>query len=205
MSTHPIDWKQSPPGDGQPSSGAERTERDRPWPDGERPRSKVRIPPPWEPPPRKRAARSGPPAPEVTAKRFSRLRSLPWRPLGLAAAPLALLATYLAVVAPAKVAGLEGVEVPYPEATDLLVELSLWCHGHPVELVIICLGILVPGMVLTRLARRYYTVLAIAATLTLGFGWYTISAPVDRLLQDVKDSIPEDHRVPSYNRSGPSR
>jgi hypothetical protein len=122
----------------------------------------------------------------------AKLTDFPWALILISAVPVCLLACYLTFIAPVRLRGLAGADVPFPAATEFLADVSRWCEGHPFEAWLIALGLLAGGFVLPVPTGKYYIALTIAAALTLGYSYYSLSAPVDRLLKGVQDSrLPE--------------
>jgi len=125
-----------------------------------------------------------------------RIARYPWVHVLLAALPLALAAWYLTAVAPGLIPLPPGIDVPFPRVTGALCEACTWC-GENQPYVWGGAGALLLAGVLFRLSRiRYYAVLALVSSLALGFTWYSISAPVDRLIRSVEAQLPKDERVP---------
>jgi hypothetical protein len=140
------------------------------------------------------ATRYGTSSPPKTTSRFS---AFPLRRFALALVPAALLAWYLGWLAPDLVPVPPGVKVVYPALTHILEEVAPWCGKHQVETVAIACGVLALGLLSRFSMGRCYTVLAVALWLALGLSYYSLSAPVDRLLKAVEDQLPKDQRVPS--------
>jgi hypothetical protein len=140
----------------------------------------------------------GPPPPRREPTRFTRY---PWGHLAMAAVPVGLGAWYMAGVAPALVPLPAGMKVPYPLLTGALEEAAAWSGGHPAWVAGIGVGLLAAGTLFRVSAARYYAALAIVVSAALGIAWYSISAPVDRLIHSVEEEIPRDSRVPG----GPGR
>ncbi len=94
--------------------------------------------------------------------------------------------------------------MPYPAATRFLEEVCSWCGEHRWEVALIGVGLLASGLAFRFLiaAERYYVVLAALVSLTLGFTYLSISAPIDRLINAVEESVPEDNRVPNRRIQG---
>jgi hypothetical protein len=124
-------------------------------------------------------------APEKKAPRRARI---PWRGCLLAATPLALLAWYLVYVGPDLVPVPPHVNVPFPPATRLLEGVIVWCAGHPWYVLGFAAALLVPGL---ALGGRYYGRLTVAAAVVLVFAYLSVSAPIDRLLHGVQNTLKE--------------
>ena len=52
------------------------------------------------------------------------------------------------------------------------------------------------------MAERYYVVLTVLVSLALGFTYLSISAPIDRLVNQVEEAIPEDNRIENHRVEG---
>jgi hypothetical protein len=89
----------------------------------------------------------------------------------------------------------EGMKLPFPALTQALEPVCQWCGKNPEWVFGIGTVLLFPGLMMKINYSRYYMTLALAVTMTLGLTWYLISAPVDRLIKNVEDNIPRDHRV----------
>ena len=117
----------------------------------------------------------------------------PWARLLLAAVPLAVVAYYLTDVAPGQLPLPDGVKAPFPALTEALEEFCPWC-GENAGMVWGAAAALLGAGFLLQVVRvnvgMYYLGLALAATLAFALGWYSISAPVDRLLKSVEDRLP---------------
>ena len=122
-----------------------------------------------------------------------RQRFFPWRYCLVAAFAISLLAYYVTRVAP----GLPlNPDPPFPVLAQAIEDACFWCGENQGYTFAIAAGLLVPGIILFRVsAKRYYVFLTLMAILTLGITYYFVSAPIERLFQSVKDSIPKDHRV----------
>jgi len=105
---------------------------------------------------------------------------------------------YMTLVAPSLVDSLEGVEVPFPAATAFLAEACRWCGKNPYTAALIALGAVAGGVLPLIPSRHYYIALTVVASLALGFTYYSISAPVDRLMKQVKDNLPEERKIPDF-------
>lgn len=136
------------------------------------------------------------------AKRISIIKLLPsGKELLVAGIPIALAAYYLTRVAPALVPLPEGIELPFPAATRVLERTIAWCGKNPERVLAIAGGFLGAGALLRFRFQRYYLMLGLITALSLAFTYYSISAPVDRLLKNVKDNIPQ-REVPDYLPKG---
>src|SRR5262245_29511732 len=124
----------------------------------------------------------GAPEKRSTAK----LTDFPWMLLLIAAVPVGILWCYLTYLAPPRLPGLAGAQVSIQAATQFFVDVSRWCDKYPIEATLIALGFLVGGFILPVSPGKYYLVLTIVATLTLGFSYYCLSVPVDRLLEGIQ-------------------
>ncbi len=116
----------------------------------------------------------------------------------MAALPIALSIYYLTMVAPSKIPVPKGVSVPFPAATRFLEGVVMWCQGHPFLVVMAGVGLLIPGFVSRIFAERYYIWLAVATSLAIGFTYLSISAPIDRLIETVKENLPEERKTPDF-------
>ena len=134
--------------------------------------------------------------PPQPTKRRRWIPALPWARVALAAAPVALAVYYLTQVAPTEVPTLNTLDTPFPAVTQRLAEVSLWCAARPWSTAFIGLGLLVLGAILPIDRDRYYTRLAIVVGLLLGFTYYSISAPIERLLEGVRQTLPEERMLP---------
>jgi hypothetical protein len=105
--------------------------------------------------------------------------------------PLGFAVYYLGWVAPDLVPLPAGAKVPYPEATHLIEEVCAWCGANQSMLLVMAGGLIGTGMLLRLVVPNYFYLLSIVVTLFVGFAWYSISAPVDRLIHNVEDSIPK--------------
>lgn len=145
-------------------------------------------------------------------KPLSRPRRSPLELLGgrwglclLAAAVTALSVYYLAWVAPSLVPVPPGVSVPYPEATRLLEKACAWCGERRVAVALIGAAVVLAGLVLPGRGLRYHLWLAIVLSCALGFTYLSISAPLDRLVDRVKASLPEERPLPDFLPGGAGR
>lgn len=121
---------------------------------------------------------------------------LPWPLVLMAAVPVLLAVYYLTMVGPREAHLLAAVDVPLPGATKFLGDVCVWCGKNPIKVVLMGIGLLMGGLLSSLLAARYYIFLTILVSLGLGFTYYAVSAPVDRLIKAVKESVPQDRRVP---------
>ena len=138
-------------------------------------------------------SRKDPPPARSKGNRFTHF---PWGAFVVAAIPVALATFYLTRVAPDLVPLPEGIKVPFPELTAALETACAWCGENQGTAWGIAGGLLAAGCLFRVTIARYYVALAIVAALGLGLTWYSISAPVDRVIKSVEDNIPKDHRVP---------
>jgi hypothetical protein len=127
--------------------------------------------------------------PPKKKKPESRFTNFPWKLLLAAAAPLILLACYLTMVAPDLVPIPEGVKVPFPALTDLLEQVCAWSGKNAGTVWGFAGGLLAAGCLFKVSIGRYYVLLLLVASLCLGVTWYSISAPIDRLMNSVEDNI----------------
>jgi hypothetical protein len=116
--------------------------------------------------------------------------SLPWLLVLLAAVPLGLLCYYVTAVAPTRIPVPASVNVPFPALTQFLEQVCGWCGKNPLQVTLAGLGLLALGALLPISPSMYYPGLAIVSTVALFLSYYSISAPVDRLLKDVHDILP---------------
>ena len=141
-----------------------------------------------------------------TKKRRRPSAIFPNRKLALAAAiPVALLVVYSAFVAPTptEVPIPLGVKVPFPAATDFLVPIVQWCGDNPIAVIAIGVGLMLPGVFISRIANWYYPRLGIVTVLVLGFSYISIAAPIDRLINDVEQRLVEEQRpIPDHLPGG---
>src|SRR5262245_48727908 len=98
---------------------------------------------------------------------------------------------YLGWVAPGQVPVPPGTKVPFPQATAFLEGLCGWCGDNQSLVVAAAVCLFVTGLFLRFLIPKYFYAMAIVLGLFTGFTWYSISAPVDRLIKDVEDNIPQ--------------
>jgi len=138
-------------------------------------------------------------------RRPTKLTAFPWALVAMAAAPVGLLAYYSTVVAPPKVEVMAGLNVPFPVATEFLVAACRWCGENPAQVALIALGLLAGGIVLPVPAGRYYIALTVTAALALGFTYWSISAPVERLLKQVQENLPVERKLPEFLPGGKTR
>jgi hypothetical protein len=109
-----------------------------------------------------------------------------------------LLVYYLAWEAPWLVPVPPGVKVPYPEATRFLEKVAIWCGEHRVSTALLGAMLVLPGLLSRWSGPRYHLWCAILVSCALGFSYLSISAPLDRLVQQVKSNLPDARRVPDY-------
>jgi hypothetical protein len=105
--------------------------------------------------------------------------------------PLALAVWYLGWVAPDLVPLPEGTKVPFPAATGFLEQFCDWCGANQSLLVAFAVVVFMTGLFIRFFVPRYFYFLSIVLFLFVGFVWYSISAPVDRLIHDVEENIPK--------------
>ncbi len=120
---------------------------------------------------------------------------VPWGYLLLAGIPLSLSAYYLTQVAPDLVPIPQGVKVPFPILNQVLEPVCVWSGENPQWILGIGGLLLLAGLLFRVSISRYYVTLAVTTTLALGLTWYSISAPVDRLIKNVEDNLPRDQRL----------
>jgi hypothetical protein len=130
------------------------------------------------------------------AKGFPLSGIYPWKLVLLAAAPVGLSWLYLTNVAPAEVPVPQHVKVPFPAVLPYLEGMILWCAEHPFPVACIGLALLAAGPFFNT--TRYYIGLAIVVSLSLGFTYLNVSAPIERLLRAVEEKMPEDRQLPDY-------
>ena len=129
--------------------------------------------------------------PEEKKKKSSGLPIPSGGELALPLVPLALAVWYLGWEAPELVPLPEGAKVPFPAAVGFLETVCEWCGGHHSGLLWIAGGLLVAGFVVRFFLPRYFLILAVVTSLFAGFTWYTISAPVERLINNVEENLPK--------------
>jgi len=133
--------------------------------------------------------------PEETEKKKKQKTAIPPfpKPLELlcALAPLALAVWYLGWVAPDLVPLPPGAKVPFPPATAFLEELCSWSGENQSLLVAIGAIVFATGLFFRFIFNRYFYCLAFVLLLFTGFVWYSISAPVERLIHNVEENIPQ--------------
>jgi hypothetical protein len=132
--------------------------------------------------------------PPKKKKPESRFTHFPWKLLLAAAVPLALLAYYLTMVAPDLVPIPEGVRVPFPILTHAIEEACAWSGKNAGTVWGIAGGLLAAGCLFKVAIGRYYVFLFLLASLGLGVTWYSISAPIDRLMHSVESNIKSHER-----------
>ena len=128
--------------------------------------------------------------------------TLAWRCVFLAAVPVAVSVYYVSWVAPALVPVPAWLHVFSPDVTRCIEGMCSWCGEHRWAVVLIGIGLLVPGLCYRLLDRRerYYLRLAVIVSLALGVTYLSISAPLGRLDSAVDEAIPVDKRVPNHGR-----
>ena len=132
--------------------------------------------------------------PPKKKKPESRFTHFPWKLLLTAAIPLALLAYYLTMVAPDLVPIPEGVRVPFPVVTNFLEQVCAWSGRNADAVWGIAGGLLAAGCLFKVSIGRYYVLIFLLASLCLGVTWYSISAPIDRLMNSVENNIKSHER-----------
>jgi len=133
-------------------------------------------------------------------KNATRFTFFPWRRLGIASVPVALLTFYLTQVGPGLVPVPPGVKMAFPPLTHFLEDVSTWCGDNALIVVGVAAILLMAGVLFKISSGRYYLHLTVIASILLVVTYYSISAPIDRLLKAVEDEIPKDRRVPDYQR-----
>ena len=141
-----------------------------------------------------RKKRASKPEKKIPTNRFVHF---PWKRLLVAAVPTALAACYMAEVAPGLVPLPAGTNPPFPVLTSFLEKACGWCGENRGWVYGIGAALLAAGCAFRIAIGRYYAFLAIAMTLALALLWYSISAPIERLIRSVEDEIPKDRRVPT--------
>lgn len=134
-----------------------------------------------------------PPAP----KKRTRAPLIPWKPFVYTGIPAAIAWYYLAIAAPKQIPVPAGLEVPFPEVIPHLEILCAWCGEH----FGIAGGIAGGLVLLTLLApnpQRCAFWLGVVILSFTGFAYFSISAPVERLLRAVEDKLPEERQLPDY-------
>jgi type II secretory pathway component PulF len=121
-----------------------------------------------------------------------------WGACSLAAVAAAGLIYYLAWVAPVLVPVPATVKVPYPQATRFLEGVSTWCGAHRLLVVATGLVLLTLAHVAGGNGPRAHLWLAMLLSTTLVFSYLSISAPIDRLVQQVRSSLNGDRPLPDY-------
>ena len=135
-------------------------------------------------------------APEPPRAKKRRWIHFPWKCILLAAIPVGLAAYYLTQVAPGIVPLPPDMVVPFPALTDAMEGICAACGRNPETVYAVAAGLLLAGCFIRYADVRYYVMLAVVVSLGLALTWYSISAPMDRLLKSVEDNLPRDHRVP---------
>ncbi len=128
-------------------------------------------------------------------KKTSFRRAVPWGRLLGAAAVLALTVYYLTQTAPTLVPLPEGVNVPFPAATEALEKACAWCGENFKAVAGVAGFLLLFGLFCDK---SYYTTLIVIACLGLGFTYISISAPIDRLLHSVDGTLNQEREFPDY-------
>ncbi len=126
--------------------------------------------------------------------------TLAWRSIFLAVVPVAVSVYYVSWVAPALVPVPAGLNVFSSDVTRFFEEMCSWCGEHRWAVILIGIGLLVPGLCYRLQAKRerFYVRLAVIVSLALGFTYLNISTPLGRLDRAVDEAIPVDHRVPTH-------
>lgn len=119
-----------------------------------------------------------------------------WGLLILSALVTALLVYYLTRVAPSLVPVPEGVTVPFPAATRWLEQVCVWCGQHPDRVTLAALALLILGAIFRN--GSYNVWLLSLVSLALAFSYFSISAPIDRFLYKIENTLPERREVPDY-------
>lgn len=120
-----------------------------------------------------------------------------WGLLLIATGVTSLLVYYLAWVGPTLVPVPAGLKVPYPEATRFLESVCIWCGTHRIVVALIGAALLVPGLT-PWFGPGYHLWLSILLGCALGFTYISISAPLDRMVEQVKSSLPDERVVPDF-------
>lgn len=107
----------------------------------------------------------------------------------ISAVPIGILAVYTTLIAPDLIPLPRSLNVPFPTATRFLESACKWCGENPWHVLGIGAALLLPGILFRFMARRYYLWLTIIMTLTLGFTYISISAPIDRLFNEVEAKL----------------
>ena len=107
----------------------------------------------------------------------------------ISAIPIGILAVYTTLITPDLIPLPRSLNVPFPAATRFLESVCKWCGEHPWHVLGIGAALLLPGILFRFMARRYYIWLTIIMTLTLGFTYISISAPIDRLFNEVEATL----------------
>lgn len=133
-------------------------------------------------------------------KSSQRQRFFPWRHCIVAAVPVGILAFYVTRVAPDLLPLPPNFDAPFPVLTQALEDACIWCGENQLHVYAMAAGLLllVPGLLFRVSAKRYFVFLTLLAILTLGITYYSVSAPVERLMRSVKDNIPQDDRTQLY-------
>jgi len=129
-------------------------------------------------------------------KNATRFTFYPWKRAFIAAIPIAFSIYYLAWVAPSLIPVPAGVKVAFPALTHLFEGVCAWCGTHRAEVIGIGAALLLAGALFRFSASKYYLALAVVVTLGLAVTYYSISAPIDRLMRAVESNLPKDNRIP---------
>lgn len=127
-------------------------------------------------------------------------RLLPTKAGWISAIPIAILVLYLTVIAPGLVPVPRSVKVPFPAATRFLEQVVDLCAHNPWHVLGIGASLLLPGILFRFMDNRYYVWLAVVMTLTLGFVYISISAPIDRLMHGVEAKLEGYDREYGYEK-----
>jgi hypothetical protein len=117
--------------------------------------------------------------------------------LSLVLAPVALAWYYLTQVAPALVPISPDLKVPFPAVMPYLEAAATWSGAHPGWAAAIAAALLLPGLLLPLALPRYFLWLGICVSLCLGFTYYSLSAPVENLIDSVEENVPR-RELPDY-------
>ena len=140
-------------------------------------------------------ARRERPEKEAEERKKKRKKTIPPFPTPLeflvSVGTLGLGVWYMGWVASGQVPVPPGTKVPFPQATAFLEAVCTWCGENQSLVVAAAVGLFVTGLFLRFLIPKYFYAMAIAVGLFTGFTWYSISAPVDRLIHNVEENIPK--------------
>ena len=119
-----------------------------------------------------------------------------WGQPVIATGIVALLVYYVTQVAPGLVPVPADVNVPFPKLTSLLEPVCEWCGENATRVIWGAVALVAPGFFLR--GGRYCNWIAGLAAVTLIVSYLSISAPIDRLLHRVENSLPEEREVPDF-------